>query len=327
MEKKNRLLLILLGVALAVSLILGVVLLLECDAQRNRIAEQESQLTTSQQQVVDMQMTLTGTKEELARVNDQLTAANDTVASLEQELSAAQAALAEMTAARDAAQSALEEKAAACEDAEMQLSSVQEELAACQAEMQVLMEEKAAIDAAFEAAGFARIPPLVESMTEEEIVQDAPVAGDAADDPAEEFFSDTPVDEPYVSDVIMTVYTADVVGVAFEAPVDWIIDDDVREGCYLLRSADEQNSEGYELFLYNIPYSEEAFEYEDKIHLLGSAGVYSEYDTPDGRMERIVSVRVDDDILCVCFTGPCEDFGHAVETLLQPILDSMRLIP
>ena len=127
----------------------------------------------------------------------------------------------------------------------------------------------------------------------------------------------------------MTVYTADAAGVMFEAPVDWIIDDTVPEENFRLYSVDELGNESYVLVIFKSPFDGDEFPVDDHdgtVQLLGREGIYEDSDMTDGRLQRIVSVQVDEDVIRVCIEGSFESFGQ-LETEMQPILESMRLIP
>lgn len=325
LEKVKRQLPALLAVLLVIALAAVAWLLVGRSSLQRQTDSLAGQLTAVQAEKEELHNALTSMQNEMAQVQEQLTLEREAAAELEQNLLAVQDELDVMTEARA--------------EAEAQLASAMEELQHCQRELDAVlaeivikpmddlpgMEDDLPVDDATEEA-----VPAVDAPAADAAPEDAPADEMPAGEPAaEEFFSDTPVDEPVIPDVV-TVYTADELGVAFEAPVEWIIDDTAaEEGDFCLHSAEEQASGRYELLLSKSPYHGYEFHsdaYDGTVQLLGREGVYDDCEMTDGRLQRIVRVRTEEEILYVWFCGPCESFGQ-LEAQMQPILDSMRLIP
>ena len=265
----------------------------------------------------------------------------------EAELATCQAELEKVMTEKDAANAALaalgyapiqpQNVESMPEDGAADEAAVEEDVAPAEAAEDAAAEEDVTpAEAADEAAAEEEVAPA-EAADEAAAEEDAASAEDAEDaaaeatdaDAAGEFFSDEPVGEPVVEIVNVTVYTADAAGVMFEAPVDWIIDDTASEEEFRLHSVDEQGNECYELSVFKSPFDGNEFhfdEYDGTLQLFGCEGVYNDVYMTDGGLQRWVCVRVEDEILFVRFNGPFESFGQ-LETVMQPILESMRLIP
>lgn len=333
-------------------------------AVEGEMAQVNGQLTAANAAVAGLEQELAAAQAALADMTAERDAVQASLADMTAGRDAVQANLAEMTAERDAAEAELAtcqaelekvktEKDAANaalaalgyapiqpqnvesmpEDGAADEAVAEEDVAPAEdAEDAATEEDVAPAEAADESAAEEDAAPA-EAAAEEEVVpaEDADdAAAEATDaDAAGEFFSDEPVGDPVVEIANVTVYTADVAGVKFEAPVDWIIDDTVPEEEFRLYSVDEQGNECYALSVFKSPFDGNEFhfdEYDGTVQLLGREGVYSDVYMTDGGLQRGVCVRVKDEILFVLFDGPFESFGQ-LETEMQPILESMRLIP
>lgn len=199
-------------------------------------------------------------EERLAEVNAALTSRQQTLeaseanaADLQAELSRCEAALADakadLTLAQEAhagTQAALmavtQEKA----DADALIADLTAANEALEQELQQLAADKEKADAALAALGYGRIetPAVTEepAADEPESVEEEPAADEAGavtGEPAEE--EELIGEEPAVEPMMYNVYTADQLGLAFEAPVNWLVQD-FEEGRYTLM--DPENPDG-----------------------------------------------------------------------------------
>lgn len=344
MEKAKKLLPVVLTLLLVIALAMVAWLFSERAALQQQADELENRLTV-------LQDTLTGVKDELTRAEDQLATANGTASGLEAELAAAQASLMEANTALENERAALAEMTASRDAAEAQLATLQQELDA-------LIAEKAAIDAAFAAAGFTRVPQFVDSMPVDENGQNAAVEGqddepasagdgDAEEAPdadaAGEFFSDAPVGDPYVEDekAAVTVYTVGTLGVAFEAPVDWIILTDDEESCFAMRAEECHDGVYASLMIRSADAADfpELQALEDGqtgdgntvLELLGATGLEAEHEAMNeagaSGLFRACAMVVEGEIYCVSVMACEECFEQVMNDFFLPLCGSMRLIP
>ena len=171
---------------------------------------------------------------------------------------------------------------------------------------------------------------------------DAPEEEIISEYPSEEIDPSAPVVDVMETDAT-TVYVADALGVAFEAPVDWVItvDGDASENSYILREAELSAGVYTHLIITAVPGDQlEPFVMAQygvqpgecsAVELLEQPGLCLETTAlVDGGVMIIRHVHVavvDGTVYAVEIAGAPEAFDAVVADVLQPVCASMRLIP
>lgn len=368
MEKFRKILPVILAVLLVAALGVTGWLLTDRAALQQRVEALEAGLAAEQQTTADVQATLTGTQGELSDTNAQLT-------TTESDLAAAQATLAETQSALTTAEAALAEMTAAKDAADALNTALTQELEACQAQLEAVTAEKETADAALAALGWTRVQPqVVESMTDEDPADDVTVEETPADDTAdevpvddvtveetpvdevpadeapetdvpaaesgEEFFSDAPVDadaaEAQESPAPATVMTADQLGVAFEAPVDWIILTEDEENRFVMRAQESHDGVYASLVIRRADDMEEVPDIPSAdgsvmIDLMGKTGLDADHaalnEEGASGLFRACAVVVDGKAYCVSVMACRACFDQVMNDIFLPLCGSLRLIP
>lgn len=271
----------------------------------------------------------------------QLTEAQGAVTTLQADLAAVQLTLAETEAA-------LTGMTAAKAEADAQIAALTAELEACTAELAAVTAEKESADAALAALGFTRIQPqVVEPVAEEPAAAEDPAGTEEpvteegiSEVPGEAFEAAPEADNSHVS-----VYTVEAMGVAFEAPVSWIIAED-SDTSFVLRET-ERRSGVYTALVITV----QPAETEDEgalnaylaanngmqpdggvpAELMGHPGLYSQETAEDPTgvpyTRRVHAVIVDGVLYAVSITAAPEVFDAALNEVFLPACTSMRMIP
>ena len=263
----------------------------------------------------------------ISDLSGQLTEAQGAVTTLQADLAAVQLTLAETEAA-------LTGMTAAKAEADAQIAALTAELEAC--------------TAALAALGFTRIQPqVVEPVAEEPAAAEEPAG---TEEPVtEEGISEVPGEAfeaaPEADNSLVSVYTVEAMGVAFEAPVSWIIAED-SDTSFVLRET-ERRSGVYTALVITV----QPAETEDEgalnaylaanngmqpdggvpAELMGYPGLYSQETAEDPTgvpyTRRVHAIIVDGMLYAVSITAAPEVFDAALNEVFLPACTSMRMIP
>ena len=282
-----------------------------------------SQVTTLQDEISALNGNAADADAELSSITAQLADVQAELAACQSDLAGAQAALAE-------AQDALALAAAVQADADQQIIALNAALDACNAELAKISADKEAADAALAALGYGRITPPV-------VVEPLP----------EETFGETPAEE-YVTPTI-TVYTAEALGLAFEGPLEWVIatDSDTSDNTFVLR--EETKSHGVytqltltAMELADAPADEQLATFVadhygidaalgTPVTLMGAEGLQLDLSSEPEQGVTIVSrahvAVVDGTLYAVEIASAPEWFDAAVNSVFQPVCESIRIVP
>lgn len=326
--------------------------------------------------VLELEERLMEANAALSSRQEALDASEAAAADLQAELTFCQGALADAQAdltlareAHDGTQAALlavtEEKAEA--DALIaDLTAARESL---EEQLQQLATDKEMADAALAALGYGRIEaPAVTEEPAEEVPAEEPEAvpeEPAAEEPAEEVPAEEPEaipeepateeelfgEEPAVEPMMYNVYTADALGLAFEAPVNWLVED-FETGRYSL--VDPENPDGCHSALTIRSYPADGAALADVLaglilndeeirngtisageiiarDLLGEYGLYvdSVYQTQDGPVycSRLHVIIMNDTVYAVSVTTTQARFEALVTDVYEHFCATVRLIP
>lgn len=305
--------------------------------------------------VLELEERLMEANAALSSRQEALDASEAAAADLQAELTFCQGALADAQAdltlareAHDGTQAALlavtEEKAEA--DALIaDLTAARESL---EEQLQQLATDKEMADAALAALGYGRIEaPAVTEEPVEEVPAEEPEA--VPEEPAaeEELFGEEPAVEP----MMYNVYTADALGLAFEAPVNWLVED-FETGRYSL--VDPENPDGCHSALTIRSYPADGAALADVLaglilndeeirngtisageiiarDLLGEYGLYvdSVYQTQEGPVycSRLHVIIMNDTVYAVSVTTTQARFEALVTDVYEHFCATVRLIP
>jgi len=308
----------------------------------------------------------------LSSRQEALNASEAAAADLQAELTFCQGALADAQAdltlareAHDGTQAALlavtEEKA----EADAQIADLTAARDSLEEQLQQLATDKEMADAALAALGYGRIeaPAVTEepAAEETEVIPEEPAADEAAEEvsaekpeivteePAaeEELFGEEPAVEP----MMYNVYTADALGLAFEAPVNWLVED-FETGRYSL--VDPENPDGCHSTLNIRSYPADGAALADVLaglilndeeirngtisageiiarDLLGEYGLYvdSVYQTQEGPVycSRLHVIIMNDTVYAVSVTTTQARFEALVTDVYEHFCATVRLIP
>lgn len=317
----------------------------------------------------------------LSSRQEALDASEAAAADLQAELTFCQGALAdaqaELTLAREAhdgtqaALLAVTEKKA---EADAQIADLTAARDSLEEQLQQLATDKKMADAALAALGYGRIEaPAVTEEPAEEVPAEAPAAEETevipeepdADEAAEEVSAEEPEivteepaaeeelfgEEPAVEPMMYNVYTADALGLAFEAPVNWLVED-FETGRYSL--VDPENPDGCHSTLNIRSYPADGAALADVLadliltdeetmsgtvttgeiiarDLLGEYGLYvdSVYQTQEGPVycSRLHVIIMNDTVYAVSVTTTQARFEALVTGVYEHFCATVRLIP
>ena len=329
------------------------------------LSSRQEALNASEAAAADLQAELTFCQGALADAQADLTLAREAhdgtqaaLLAVTEEKAEADAQIADLTAARDSLEEQLQQLATDKEMADAALAA----LGYGRIEAPAVTEEPAEeVPAEEPAADEPEAVPEEPAVEETEVIPEEPAADEAAEEvsaeepeivteePAaeEELFGEEPAVEP----MMYNVYTADALGLAFEAPVNWLVED-FETGRYSL--VDPENPDGCHSTLNIRSYPADGAALADVLadliltdeetmsgtvttgeiiarDLLGEYGLYvdSVYQTQEGPVycSRLHVIIMDDTVYAVSVTTTQARFEALVTDVYEHFCATVRLIP